>query len=44
MSFGLAIGPISLPIQPRSCLAIFSASAPAGRACFNTTNAQFASQ
>jgi acetyl-CoA synthetase len=44
MSFGLAIGPISLPTQSRSCLAILSASAPAGRACFNTTKAQIASE
>jgi len=31
MSFGLAIGPISLPTQSRSCFAILSASA---RGCF----------
>ena len=30
MSFGLAIGPISLPTQSRSSFAIFSASAPVG--------------
>ncbi len=43
MSFGLAIGPISLPTQSRSCFANFSASAPDGRACFSTTNAHTAS-
>jgi hypothetical protein len=32
-----------LPTQSRSCLAIFPASAPEGRACFSTTNAQIAS-
>ena len=30
MSFGFAIGPISLPTQSRSSFAIFSASAPDG--------------
>src|SRR4029079_4570706 len=43
MSFGFAIGPISLPTQSRSCLAIASASLPLGRALFSTTNAQTAS-
>ena len=43
MSFGLAIGPISLPTQSRSCLAIALASSPVGRERFNTTKAQIAS-
>ena len=43
MSFGLAIGPISFATHSRSSLAIFSASAPSGRACFSTTNAHTAS-
>ena len=43
MSLGLAIGPISLPTQSRSCLAMALASSPTGRERFSTTNAQIAS-
>ena len=43
MSFGLAIGPISLATQLRSSLAIFFASSPVGRGRLSTTNAQTAS-
>jgi len=43
MSLGLAIGPISLPTQSRSSLAILVAASPAGRACLSTTKAQIAS-
>ena len=43
MSFGLAIGPISLATQSRSSLAIFFASSPVGRGRFRTTKAQIAS-
>jgi acetyl-CoA synthetase len=37
------IGPISFATHSRSSLAIFSASAPSGRACFSTTTAHTAS-
>ena len=43
MSLGLAIGPISLPTQSRSCLAMALASSPVGRGRFSTTKAQIAS-
>jgi hypothetical protein len=42
MSFGLAIGPISLPTQSRSA-ASAAASSPVGRERLSTTNAQIAS-
>ena len=43
MSFGLAIGPISLPTQSRSSLAIFCAVGARRAAPFSTTNAHTAS-
>jgi hypothetical protein len=39
----LAIGPISLPTQLRSSVAICLASSPLGRERFSTTKAQMAS-
>jgi len=43
ISFGLAIGPISLPTQLRNSVASFFASSPVGRTPFSTTKAQIAS-
>ncbi|MDT4871360.1 hypothetical protein FQZ97_1064850 [compost metagenome] len=43
MSFGLAIGPISLPTQSRNTLAMALASSPVGRERLSTTKATMAS-
>ena len=43
MSFGLAIGPISLAMWSRSCLAMALPSSPVGSERLSTTKAQMAS-